>query len=160
MNYVAKRTLHYKSRFINKGQRIPADYPRLAEGLKHGWIVEAGGPAASPPPSIKKPIVPVEVPIAPAPDESKGPAINSLDIPTMALESLTDSGIIYVGDLIGWDADRLDALRGIGAKTAAQLLEEFDKWQSSCPDVEVDIGIGDEDGYDEDSDAGDSGYSA
>ena len=157
MTYIATLCLHYKSRFIKPGQRVPADYPRLAEGIKRGWITKAG-PAASPPPvKGKKPkpaeVEPEVVDIATT-GESRGPAIDSLDIPAMVLESLTDSGIIYVGDLVGWDAERLDALRGIGEKTAEQLLKEFYKWETSMPNVEVDTGLEDEDGYDEDTDAG------
>lgn len=158
MRYITKRAILTGSRIIHKGSEVPKNHPRLKHGLKRGWIVVSGGPAASPPPvKGKKPkpaeVEPEVVDIATT-GESRGPAIDSLDIPAMVLESLTDSGIIYVGDLVGWDAERLDALRGIGEKTAEQLLKEFYKWETSMPNVEVDTGLEDEDGYDEDTDAG------
>ena len=161
MSYIAKRNLHYKSRFINPGQRVPADYPRLEEGIKRGWIVKRGDPAALPKPGrgrpkkIKELSVDIVSESTPILSEPRGQLITDLDyLNSNARESLADSGIIHVGDLIGWDAESLDALRGIGERLAQQLLEEFDKWESKNPDVEVDIGIEAEDGYDEDSDAG------
>ena len=145
MAYISKRTLHYKSRFILKGQVVPSDYKRLAEGIKRCWIVDTDGPAASPSLALREvdtittPATGDSVPTQPVavstgditPDELPEyvePAIEDLDylMPmAMAKESLEAEGVVTIRDLEGWDVEALDELRGIGVILAERLLSDY-----------------------------------
>lgn len=50
MGFIAKIALRHGGRFIKVGEAVPRDYNRFAEGIKRGWIEDAGDPAAAPPP--------------------------------------------------------------------------------------------------------------
>jgi len=171
MPYISKRTLHHKNRFIPKGGIVPADYKRLNEGIRRGWIVVSGDPAATPPP-VKEPEATSLPPVVGdpdagqltvsteviAPDESPEyayaePSIDDLDyLNPMSKKSLKEKGIVRIRDLEGWDVEALDELRGIGVKLAERLLSDFAEyveWKESFSEYsEI------EDSFPEDEDAG------
>jgi hypothetical protein len=137
---IAKVALPYKGRFISKGAEVPADYKRLKEGLRRGWIVRKGGSTASFPP-----INPPELVVEPKEPEVKTaiivniiedePLIAGLDFLTpLAKQSLAEENILHVGDLAGWDEERLDELKGIGGSLARHLVEEYENYSTGlCP---------------------------
>ena len=117
MEYKAKWTVHYGSRFICKGGKVPDNYPRLREGIKGGWIVKVGGSAAISPKPVATKVVEPEV--------YQEPTIANLEyLNPAAKDSLSNRGLTRVGDLKGWSIEELDELKGIGPKLAAQLAAD------------------------------------
>ena len=131
MPYIAKRTLHHKSRFINKGDIVPSDYRRLSEGLRKGWITNTDGPAAADPPPVKGIVdksdaAPNEVEPEAA-QEVPAETIESLDyLQPMAKKSLAEKSVILIADLRGWTIGDLKELRGIGEKLATRLIADYE----------------------------------
>ena len=117
MGYITKRTIHYRSRFIYKGGKVPDNYPRLAEGIKRGWIVKVGGSAAISP----KPVAAKAV----EPEVYQEPLIADLEyLNPAAKDSLSDHDLTRIGDLKGWSIEELDELKGIGPTLAARLAAD------------------------------------
>ena len=148
MAHIAKIALSHGGRFIKIGEKVPPDYPRLAEGIKRGWIEVTGDPAATPspvkksaaslPPVVGDPMAEQlattgdEVIAPEEPPEYVEPSIEDIDhLNPMAQESLKEKGVVYIRDLDGWDVEALDELRGIGVKLAERLISEFAKWKAS-----------------------------
>lgn len=48
IKYRATKSLGYKGKHIRKGERVPADYLRLREGLRRGWVIEVDDPGSVP----------------------------------------------------------------------------------------------------------------
>jgi len=140
MAYIAKIALKHRGRFIPIGAKVPDAYNRLEEGIRRGWIKVVGDPAAAPSP-VKVVTAPViaetEITAPEITTAHEGLPIDDLDyLNPMAKRSLSDVGIVSVGQLEGMDAESLDALQGIGAKLAEKLLTEFEAYSATRDDAE------------------------
>lgn len=145
MTYIAKKTLHCKGRFISKGQRVPSDYSRLAEGLRRGWVVNIADPAApSPnpivakPEIIVKPVIEEKVLEAPKPTEDIGCIAALPWLSAMAKDSLDAIGVKTIADLAPYSMLDLIKLKGIGEATAEKLVLAFNDYCESIDGSNID----------------------
>lgn len=154
MKYRAIVTLAVKrGRDIPKGELVPSSYPRLAEALRRGWIVEDGAvptptkktstpPAPviippSPPEPVQDPegiethLTPGDTPLAgytPGPvnsEQSEKDPFDGIVTGYMQKRALAEANIKSVADLAGWDVEQLQSLKGIGKTRATQLIELY-----------------------------------
>lgn len=141
MTYISKRTLHFKGRFISPGGKVPEDYPRLSEGLRHGWIVQIASPAAASPKPVQpvkpeiitKPVIEEKVTEPPKATEEVGCIAALPWLTPMAKDSLDAIGIKVIADLAPYSMLDLIKLKGIGEATAEKLVLAFKEY---CDSVE------------------------
>ena len=116
MGYITKKTLSHGKGVILKGGAVPADYGRLWQWIRDGWIIDDGKDSAVPP---------VPVP----PPKSKGKAIASLDYLTeTAKASLGLKGFVFVADLGKCNERILYRMLGITPGSAERLTREYDAY--------------------------------
>lgn len=136
----AKVNLNSEDGMILKGQVVPEHHPRLQEGIARGWIEQS----KTHDPESDNPPVTGELVTAPAKDP--GP-VETVTQETKAKDGkynadtlieelpfigkgvtnthLKKAGLIWLGDIIGWDIPMLNDIKMIGEAKAKKLLETY-----------------------------------